>query len=80
MEKPAEPKGIDVTSANGKTELEAQVQSRLSGQIHDFRLVVAAEGLILRGRASTYHAKQLAQHEVMAASVLPILANEIEVQ
>jgi hypothetical protein len=70
---------IDLTTANGATELEAQVRCRLSGQIHGFRLVVTDQGLILRGRAHTYYAKQLAQHAVMNATVLPILANEIEV-
>jgi hypothetical protein len=37
-------------------------------------------GLVLRGRAHTYYAKQLAQHAVMDNHPLPILANEIEVQ
>jgi len=40
---------------------------------------VAKEGLVLRGRAQTYYAKQLAQHAVVEAAGLPILANEIEV-
>ena len=43
------------------------------------RLVVVDKGLILRGYAHTYYAKQLAQHWVMEATRLPILANEIEV-
>jgi 6,7-dimethyl-8-ribityllumazine synthase len=79
MENQADEKNIDVTTVNGATELEAQVQCRLSGQIRDFRLVVAGEGLVLRGHAHTYHAKQLAQHAVMEATNLPIQANEIEV-
>ena len=70
---------IDLTAANGPTELERHIQCRLGGQIREFRLVVADKGLILRGRAHTYHAKQLAQHAVMEATELPILANEIEV-
>jgi CheY-like chemotaxis protein len=36
-------------------------------------------GLVLCGRARTYHEKQLAQHEAMRAGGLPILANRIEV-
>jgi hypothetical protein len=59
--------------------LEAQVQSRLGGQVRGLRLVAAGQGLILRGRARSYYAKQLAQHAVMAATELRILANEIEV-
>jgi hypothetical protein len=70
---------IDLTTAHGATELEAHVQSRLGGQVRDFGLVVTDKGLILRGHAHTYYAKQLAQHVVMEATRLPILANEIEV-
>lgn len=57
-----------------------QVQARLGGRVRDLRLVLQDHGLVLRGRAPTYHAKQLAQHAVMTATRLPILANEIEVR
>jgi hypothetical protein len=60
-------------------QLEIQVQSRLSGRVRHFRLVAHGCALILRGHAHTYYAKQLAQHAVMEATALPILANEIEV-
>ena len=60
--------------------LELQVQSRLGSRVRDLRLIAGAQGLILRGRALTYHAKQLAQHALMTATRLPILANEIEVR
>jgi hypothetical protein len=70
---------IDVTTADGMTELEAHVQCWLGGRVRDFRLVVAGTGLLLRGHALTYYAKQLAQHAVMQATDLPIQANEIEV-
>jgi len=70
---------IDLTTANGATELEARIQCRLGGQIREFRLAIVDKGLILRGYAHTYYAKQLAQHAVMEATGLPILANEIEV-
>jgi hypothetical protein len=60
-------------------QLETRVQSRLNGRVRHFRLVVRECGLILTGHARTYYAKQLAQHEVMEATALPILANEIEV-
>jgi hypothetical protein len=71
--------GVDPRTPNAVTELEAKVQYQLSGQIRDFRLTTADRGLILRGHAQTYYAKQLAQEIVMKASELPILANEIEV-
>src|SRR5262249_20850238 len=60
-------------------QLEMHVQSRLNGRVRSFHLVVRECGLVLTGRAGTYHAKQLAQHAVMEATSLPILANEIEV-
>lgn len=79
MSNPTSYKGIDLTTANGVAEVEAHVQCRLGGRIHDLRLVVTGEGLILRGHAHTYYAKQLAQHAVTEMTGLPIVANEIEV-
>jgi hypothetical protein len=55
------------------------VQTRLLGRVHEFRLEASAAGLVLRGCARTYYAKQLAQHAVMDATDVPILANEIAV-
>jgi hypothetical protein len=46
---------------------------------HNCHPIIADKGLILCGRARTYYAKQRAQHAVMEATGLPILANEIEV-
>ncbi len=60
-------------------QLENRVQARLSGRVRDFRLHLQNSGIVLRGIANTYHAKQLAQHAVMTETELPILANEIEV-
>jgi hypothetical protein len=74
---------IDQQSALPETpeldRLETHIQSRLNGRVRDFRLSLCGGGLILRGHARTYHAKQLAQQAVMEATALPILANEIEV-
>jgi hypothetical protein len=42
-------------------------------------VIRTSSGKALRGFAHTYYAKQLAQHAVMEATKLPILANEIEV-
>jgi osmotically-inducible protein OsmY len=66
-------------AASGTSELESSVRLRLSGHVRDFRIMVAAGGVILRGHAQTYYAKQLAQQAVMKATDLPILANEIDV-
>jgi hypothetical protein len=42
-------------------------------------LEVGDGGIVLRGRARTYYAKQLAQHAIMTETALSILGNEIEV-
>jgi hypothetical protein len=70
---------FDPSTANGATELEAQIQDQVGGRLREFQVVIADGGLVLRGRTSTYYAKQLAQHAVMQATQLPIVANEIEV-
>lgn len=60
-------------------QLEGLLQHRLGNRIRELRVLVLPTGLVLQGRATTYHAKQLAQHAAMELSTLPILANEIEV-
>lgn len=57
-----------------------RVQCRLSGLLSDFQVLRREDGLVLRGHARTYYAKQLAQHAVMeVVGSVPIVANEIEV-
>lgn len=58
---------------------EGPVKEQLSGRVQNLRLVVHGNGIILRGHARTYYAKQLAQHVVMELTRLAIHANEIEV-
>jgi hypothetical protein len=60
--------------------LESLVQRRLGGRIRDLRVEVRPNGIVLQGRAATYHAKQLAQHAAMELIGLVILANDIEVR
>jgi hypothetical protein len=60
-------------------QLETHLRTRLIDRVCDFSLEARTEGLVLRGHARTYYAKQLAQHAVMDATDLPILANEIAV-
>jgi hypothetical protein len=60
--------------------LELQVQRRLGSRVRDLRVLVRPSGVVLQGRASTYHAKQLAQHAAMEILGQPIVANEIEVR
>lgn len=79
MPEQAPKKVIDPCTIEGASELEVHVQSRLGGQLREFKIVVGEEGLVLRGQAHTYYAKQLAQHVVMQATDFPIQANEIDV-
>jgi hypothetical protein len=59
--------------------LEARIQNRLGRHVRNLQVKFQHNGLVIHGRADTYYAKQLAQHAVMEASTLPILANAIEV-
>lgn len=60
-------------------DLEVRVQGKLCGRVRDLQLFFMDCGIVLRGFARSYHAKQLAQHVLMGETALPILANEIEV-
>ena len=61
-------------------QLEGLIQRRLGGRVRNLRVIRRHDGLILKGWAPTYHAKQLAQHAVMDVAPEPILANDIEVR
>lgn len=70
---------INSAASSAASTLEESVRCRLNGRVQCFQLVVVTGGVILRGKAWSYHAKQMAQHLVMQACSLPILANEVEV-
>lgn len=70
---------IEQVQPSEMDQLEAQIVRRLNGRLRDLQVLVRGHGLVLRGRAPSYYVKQLVQHEVMLATPLPILANEIEV-
>ena len=59
--------------------LAEQVRCLLAGRVHDLRLLPRDGGLVLKGHCRSRHAKQLAQHLVMASTHVPLLANEIEI-
>jgi hypothetical protein len=59
--------------------LAEQVRCQLTGRVHDLRLLLRDGGLVLQGHCRSHHAKQLAQHLVVASTNVPLLANEIEV-
>jgi hypothetical protein len=64
---------------NKEEHLESLLQCRLGNRVRDLRVQLYPAGLVIQGRAATYHAKQLAQHAAMELTDVPILANDIEV-
>jgi carbon storage regulator CsrA len=74
------PETLGADAKSTLDQLENRVQGRLCGSIRNFRLDLYDSGLVLRGFAPTYHAKQLAEHVVMTETDLPILANGIEIR
>lgn len=62
-----------------RPELAELVRAMLGRRVRDLGIEVDGRGLVLRGRADSYHAKQLAQHVAMAALGLPLSANKIVV-
>jgi len=70
---------IDTGVYESLDRISEHIQCRLTGRVRDFQLFVRDQGLVLRGHAHTYYAKQLAQQAVMETTSLPIQANEIEV-
>ena len=59
---------------------EVLLKQRLRSRVLDLRVLMHEGGVVLRGTAFSYYAKQLAQHAAMQALGLRILANEIEVR
>jgi CheY-like chemotaxis protein len=55
------------------------VNAVLGRRVVGLRVEVRGGGLVLHGRADSYHAKQLAQHAALAVTDLPLVANKIEV-
>jgi hypothetical protein len=70
---------VVVPSARREERLESLIERRLGSRVNNLRVVIWPMGLVLEGRASTYYAKQLAQHAAMELTTEPILANDIEV-
>jgi hypothetical protein len=59
--------------------LAERVQCQLAGRVYDLRLIFRNNGLVLQGHCHIHHAKQLAQHYVLEATGVPLLANDIRV-
>jgi hypothetical protein len=69
----------DDEASEEEVRLETHLLARLGSRARHLRVVCRDDGVILKGSARTYYAKQLAQHSVMEITDLPILANEIDV-
>jgi hypothetical protein len=74
-----EPLETDTVTCERLNRIGERIQCRLGGRVRDFQVFLSEQGVVLRGHAHTYHAKQLAQQAVLEAVGLPIRANEIEV-
>lgn len=68
-----------IETGNDLDELAAVIHARLRGLLREVALESCLGGIVLRGRACTYHIKQLAQHEVLRRGLL-LIANEIVVE
>lgn len=68
------PAGADVVAR-----LAAQAAEKLRGRLSGLRLELHGGGIIIRGTARSFYAKQLALHAVMTGTHLPVVRNEIEV-
>ncbi len=65
---------------NLKIELEQQVRVRTGRRIRDLMIELSPERVVLRGRASTYYLKQLAQHSIRDLLPQALLQNAIVVE
>lgn len=54
------------------------LRAQLSGRVRDLRVSAQGDVVVLRGRASGYYAKQLAQDLVRTLTAVPLI-NEIDV-
>jgi BON domain len=57
-----------------------QIRAMLRGRVRDLGVSSHEGAIVLVGKASSYYAKQLAQHHVLKLLGVSILVNEIEVQ
>jgi hypothetical protein len=55
------------------------IAARLGRRVRGLEVVIVPAGVILRGQATSYYVKQLAQQALLAVHPGPLLANEISV-
>jgi hypothetical protein len=71
---------VSTAPSNLVAEIERTVRSRTFGQVHDLRIELAEQSVVLRGRVDSYYLKQLAQHAALDALSGHDLVNEIVVK
>ena len=59
--------------------LAAETGRKLRGRLTDLRIERQGGGVVLRGTARSFYAKQLALHAVISGTRLPVVRNEIRV-
>ena len=74
------PPGRDEAKDALAARIEARIEGRVRGCIYGLHVICSDDSIILRGRARTYYAKQLAQEAALDLpdSALPLI-NEITV-
>jgi|GEM_PF-1519173 hypothetical protein len=70
---------VEIADAEQLEAVQAEVAKRLQSRVHEFHLLTRDNGLVLKGRAHSYHVKQLAQSLVQEFLHMPIVANEMRV-
>jgi hypothetical protein len=70
---------VDIVRPDDIEQLEALLKAQLRGRVQGVRVLPSGEGVVLHGDSDSFYGKQLAQHVLMAASTLPIVANNIRV-
>ena len=59
--------------------IERTIRSRAGGRIHDLRVEVSGDDVVVSGRTNTYYAKQIATHAAMDEIRQRTVINSIEV-
>ena len=57
-----------------------QIKKMLRGRVEDLQVLVREQGVVIRGTATNFYGKQVAQHVVLKALTISNLVNEIEVR
>lgn len=71
---------IAESASSQESSLQDLIHRRVGNRVRNLRVLFQPDGLVLQGRAATFHAKQVAQHAAMELASMPLLANDIEVR